>query len=122
LESAFRCRLELGARSTEQLTVFDTMEGVEAMSQTHRAPRLGEIVLYHERLRQDIWEPPQLVTWPAIVTEVLPPHPGEVGTSVRLTAFRPFDKPHWDITAHSADEPKPGCWTWRDPAEAGDRG
>ncbi len=80
---------------------------------THsRAPRLGEMVYYHENVRQDIWEPLQLVTWPAIVTSVLAGADGTPSHRVRLTAFRPFDKPLWDVTADFADAPQAHHWTW----------
>ena len=63
-------------------------------------------------LRQDVWDPPQVVTWPAIVTEVLHPDKVHNATRVRLTAFRPFDKPIWDITASYSESPVPQHWSW----------
>ncbi|MDR3634040.1 MAG: hypothetical protein P4L84_09560 [Isosphaeraceae bacterium] len=83
------------------------------MSQSSRTPKLGDIVLYHQNLRQDIWDAPQSVTWPAIVTEVLPPHAGEHLPRLRLTAFRPFDKPLWDIEAYFSEAGQQGTWSWR---------
>ena len=77
-----------------------------------KTPRLGDIVQYHENVRQDIWDPLLLVTWPAIVTAVLSHVDGSSSSRVRLTAFRPFDKPLWDVTADHADEPKAHHWTW----------
>jgi hypothetical protein len=65
-------------------------------------------------VRDDIWDPPRLVTYPAIVTEVFEPKHGELGPSLRVTAFRPYDKPAWDITAAYSAEPQSGCWTWPD--------
>jgi hypothetical protein len=84
------------------------------MSQSDRVPRLGEIVLYHEAVRQDIWEKQVIAAWPAIVTEVLPPRVGDAGPRLRLTAFRPFDKPMWDIEAHFSAQPEAGGWSWRE--------
>jgi hypothetical protein len=85
------------------------------MSTPDRLPKLGDIVLYHESVRQDVWDPPQNVTWPAIVTDVIRPHPGQTTPQVRLTAFRPFDKPIWDITASYSPKPEPGHWSWPEP-------
>jgi hypothetical protein len=82
------------------------------MSQTERVPKLGDIVYYHEKVRQDVWDPPAVVTWPAIVTEVLAPGAGEAGPRLRVTAFKPFEKPAWDLTAYYSSEPAPGCWNW----------
>jgi hypothetical protein len=87
------------------------------MSQSDRAPKLGEVVLYHASVRQDIWEPIQTVTWPAIVTEVLPPDGSHPVARLRLTAFRPFDKPMWDITATYSAIPQPEHWSWPELAE-----
>jgi hypothetical protein len=86
------------------------------MSVPTRIPRIGDIVLYHEVVHEGIWGQTHTVPWPAIVTEIIPEHEGSggAGARLRLTAFCPFDKPKWDISAHFAEEPKPGCWTWRD--------
>jgi hypothetical protein len=85
------------------------------MSQPDRTPRIGDIVLYYEAARQDIWDPPQMAARPAIVTEVLAIPSGAAMPPLRLTVFRPFEKPHWDLTAPFAAEPTPHHWCLRDP-------
>jgi len=92
--------------------VASSREGKKGMSQPAREPQLGDIVLYHESVRQDVWDPPQVVTWPAIVTEVIHPDKVHPLTRVRLTAFRPFDKPVWDITASYSEKPEAHHWSW----------
>jgi hypothetical protein len=87
------------------------------MSERRRTPRVGDIVLYHEDVPEGIWGHSHSVTWPAIVTEVISEHEGGHEPRLRLTVFCPFDKPKWDISAHFADQPRPGCWSWRDPSD-----
>lgn len=87
------------------------------MAEPHRMPKLGDIVLYHQTIRQDIWENPALITWPAIVTEILPHRTEEAIPRLRLTAFRPFDKPLWDIEACFAEQPTHGSWSWKTDGE-----
>jgi hypothetical protein len=82
------------------------------MSEPIRLPKLGDIVLYHESQRQDVWDPLQTVTWPAIVTDVFKPVTEAAPPRVRLTVFRPFDKPLWDVTADYAPSPQPRHWSW----------
>jgi hypothetical protein len=86
------------------------------MSAPKRNPRIGDIVLFHESVHDGIWGHTHTVALPAIVTEIIAEHEGAAaaGPRLRLTAFCPFDKPKWDISAHFSEEPKPGCWTWPD--------
>jgi len=79
-----------------------------------RIPRVGDIVIYHDVVKQDLFDSSAHIDLPAIVTEVLGPLEGQNGYRVRLTAFRPFDKPSWDITAAFAPKPQGHHWTWRD--------
>jgi hypothetical protein len=89
------------------------------MSEPTRTPKVGDIVLYHEGVHEGIWGHTHTVALPAIVTEIIPEHEagGGAGSRLRLTVFCPFDKPRWDVSAHFADEPTPGHWTWRDAAD-----
>ena len=80
-------------------------------------PRLGDVVLYHDHLPGAWGDAPAIVTWPAIVTEVLPAGQGETGPRLRLTVFRPDTRPIWDVTAYHTGEPARGAWTWREPGE-----
>jgi hypothetical protein len=84
------------------------------MAQPTRHPKIGDIVLYHESVHEGIWGENKTVALPAVVTEIIAGHEGDAEPRLRLTAFRPFDKPQWDLTAHFAAEPRPGCWTWRE--------
>jgi hypothetical protein len=77
-----------------------------------RQPKLGDIVLYHENVRQDVWDPLELVMWPAIVTAVLGTIDGSSLPRLRLTAFRPYEKPPWDITADFSATPQSHHWSW----------
>jgi hypothetical protein len=88
------------------------------MSEPRRIPKVGDIVLYHAGVNEGIWGHPHTVVWPAIVTEVIPEHEPGVEPRLRLTAFCPFDKPKWDVSAHFSEEPKPGCWSWKDSLES----
>lgn len=81
-------------------------------ARTTRHPKLGEMVHYHESVRQDVWDPHQLVTWPAVVTAILETHPGAAQPRLRLTAFRPYEKPLWDLTADYSELPEPRHWSW----------
>jgi hypothetical protein len=85
------------------------------MTAHDRAPRLGDIVLYHEQVIEAIFDPPRHVAWPAIVTGEVPEREAGAGPTLRLTVFRPYDRPLWDVTAPFAEAPERGCWTWRDP-------
>jgi hypothetical protein len=84
------------------------------MTESKPIPRVGDIVLYHESVHEGVWGPTHTITWPAIVTEIIPDHEGASGPRLRLTAFCPFDKPKWDISAHFSEEPKAGCCSWRE--------
>lgn len=84
------------------------------MAEPDRTPRLGDVVCYHASVRQDVWDPAQVEAWPAIVTAVLPPPAGAVLARLRLTVFRPYEKPLWDVTADHAEPPRPGHWSWLD--------
>jgi hypothetical protein len=77
-----------------------------------RLPKIGDIVIYHETVRQDIWDPLQLVSWPAIVTAVVDSPGGHPLPRLRLTAFRPYEKPLWEITADYSPKPEPHHWSW----------
>jgi hypothetical protein len=85
------------------------------MPTSNRTPALGEMVIYHERVRQDLWDPEQTAPRPAVVTEVLRPAEGETLPGLRLTVLRPYEKPLWDVTAHYSATPRGGHWSWREP-------
>lgn len=82
------------------------------MSTPQRTPKLGDIVVYYESVSQDVWDPVVTVPRPAIVTEVVTVSREHPNATVRLTVFRPWAKPLWDISATHSDEPQPGYWSW----------
>jgi hypothetical protein len=53
------------------------------------------------------------------VTAVLGTPPGASTPRLRLTAFRPYEKPVWDVTSDYAPPPQPKHWSWPDPVAPG---